>query len=51
MGVHGVKPLKDFELFRSEGQINSLNSKKLRKPMYFEKNFNAKCFKIKIYED
>ena len=45
------KPLKDFDLFISKGQINSLKWKKPSKPMYFEQNFNAKIFKIKFYED
>ena len=29
MGVHGVKPLKYFDLFTSAGQINSLNRRNL----------------------
>ena len=42
VGVHGVKPLKDSDLFTSEGKINCLKKKKRSKPMYFERNFNAK---------
>ena len=42
VGVHGVKPLKDSDLFTSEGKINCLKKKKRSKPIYFERNFNAK---------
>ena len=40
--VHGVKPLKDSELFTSEGKMNFLKKKKRSKPIYFECNLNAK---------
>ena len=42
VGVHGVKSMKDFDLFKYERQIFSLRQKKPSKQMYFEQNFNAK---------
>ena len=42
MGVHGVILMKDFGLFTSEGQKNSLRKKKPSKQMYFEQNFHTK---------
>ena len=42
VGVHGVKLLKDSDLFTSEGKINCLKKKKRSKPIHFERNFNAK---------
>ena len=42
MEVHGVKLIKNFRFFTSEGQINSFRWKKPSKKMYFEQNFNIK---------
>ena len=48
VGVHGIK---DFGLYTSGGQINSLRLKKPIKPIYFEhNNFNAKSWVWKLKE-
>ena len=51
VGVHGVKPPNDFDLFISEGKISSLNRRNLISQCILNKISMPKCFKIKFYED
>ena len=51
MGVYEVKLMKDFGLFTSEAEINSLRSRNLVNKCIFNKILTPKCFKIKFYED